>query len=67
MVVVIGSVLGGAVAFVALLSIRAGLSEQVGAPVRLVVPWEVVGGAVGLCLALAVAAGVASATTVDTP
>lgn len=46
---------------------RAGLSEQVGAPVGLVVPWEVVGGAFGLCLVLTVTAAVASATTVDRP
>ncbi|GGM11729.1 FtsX-like permease family protein [Dactylosporangium sucinum] len=60
LMVLIGAVLGGAVAFGALLSIRAGLSEQVGAPVDLVVPWPVVGGVVGLCLLLAVLAGVAT-------
>jgi putative ABC transport system permease protein len=58
MVVLIGAVLGGAVAFGALLSIRAGLSEQVGAPVDLVVPWSVVGGVLGLCLLLALLAAV---------
>ncbi|MEH1098368.1 ABC transporter permease [Micromonospora sp. CPCC 205561] len=56
LVVLIGALLGGAVAFVGLLSIRAGLAEQVGAPVDLVVPWSVVGGVVGLCLLLAVLA-----------
>ena len=58
LVVLIGALLGGAVAFVGLLSIRAGLAEQVGAPVDLVVPWPVVGGVVGLCLLLAVVASV---------
>jgi putative ABC transport system permease protein len=58
LVVVIGALLGGAVAFGALLAIRAGLSEQTGAPVPLVVPWPVIGGVVGLCLLLALVAGV---------
>ncbi|WP_330464136.1 ABC transporter permease [Micromonospora zamorensis] len=58
LVVLIGALLGGAVAFVGLLSIRAGLAEQVGAPVDLVVPWSVVAGVVGLCLLLAVLASV---------
>jgi putative ABC transport system permease protein len=56
LVVLIGAVLGGGVAFAALLSIRAGLSQQVGAPVALVVPWSVVSGVVALCLLLAVVA-----------
>ncbi|MEW2328647.1 FtsX-like permease family protein [Micromonospora chersina] len=54
--VLIGALLGGAVAFAGLLSIRAGLAEQVGVSVDLVVPWSVVGGVVGLCLLLAVLA-----------
>ncbi|MFG1650848.1 FtsX-like permease family protein [Micromonospora sp. NPDC049275] len=58
LVVMIGALLGGAVAFVGLLSIRAGLAEQVGAPVDLVVPWSVVAGVVGLCLLLATLASV---------
>ncbi|MEU8018302.1 ABC transporter permease [Micromonospora parva] len=58
LVVLIGALLGGAVAFVGLLSIRAGLAEQVGAPVDLVVPWSVVAGVVGLCLLLAVLSSV---------
>ncbi|MGW5557288.1 FtsX-like permease family protein [Micromonospora sp. NPDC003944] len=58
LVVFIGALLGGVVAFVGLLSIRAGLAEQVGAPVDLVVPWSVVGGVVGLCLLLAVLSSV---------
>ncbi len=58
LVVLIGALLGGAVAFVGLLGIRAGLAEQVGAPVDLVVPWTVVGAVVGLCLLLAVLASV---------
>ncbi|KKK04830.1 FtsX-like permease family protein [Micromonospora sp. HK10] len=61
LVVLIGALLGGAVAFVGLLSIRAGLAEQVGVPVDLVVPWSVVGGVVGLCLLLAVLASALSA------
>ncbi|MEV6372492.1 FtsX-like permease family protein [Micromonospora musae] len=55
LVVAVGAALGGAVALVGLLSIRAGLVAQVGAPVDLVVPWSVVGGVVGLCLLLALA------------
>ncbi|MGW3787126.1 FtsX-like permease family protein [Micromonospora chokoriensis] len=58
LVVLIGALLGGAVAFVGLLSIRAGLAEQVGASVDLVVPWSVIAGVVGLCLLLAVLASV---------
>lgn len=58
LVVLIGALLGGAVAFAGLLSIRAGLAEQVGAPVDLVVPWSVVAGVVGLCLLLAALASV---------
>ncbi|WP_433053609.1 FtsX-like permease family protein [Dactylosporangium sp. CS-033363] len=58
LVVLIGAVLGGAVAFGALISIRAGLSQQVGAAVALVVPWSVIAGVVGLCLVLALLAGV---------
>lgn len=58
LVVLIGAVLGGAVAFAALLSIRAGLSEQVGAPVHLVVPWPVICAAVGLCSVVAILASV---------
>ncbi|WP_074308591.1 hypothetical protein [Micromonospora cremea] len=57
--VLIGAVLGGSVAFAGLLSIRAGLAEQVGAPVDLVVPWPVVGSVLGLCMLLALAASVA--------
>ncbi|MCT2281117.1 FtsX-like permease family protein [Micromonospora chalcea] len=48
--------LGGVVAFVGLLSIRAALAEQAGVPVDLVAPWSVAGGVVGLCLSLAVLA-----------
>ncbi|MET8263933.1 ABC transporter permease [Micromonospora arida] len=58
LVVLIGALLGGAVAFVGLLSISAGLAEQVGAPVDLVVPWSVVASVVGLCLLLAVLSSV---------
>ncbi|WP_239082735.1 FtsX-like permease family protein [Actinoplanes teichomyceticus] len=58
LVVLVGTVLGGLVAFGALLAIRAGLSEQIGAPVPLVVPWPVIGGVISLCLLLALLAGV---------
>lgn len=58
LVVLIGAGLGGLVAFGALLAVRAGLVEQTGAAVPLVVPWPVVGGVVGLCLVLALGAGV---------
>ncbi|MEV4545110.1 FtsX-like permease family protein [Micromonospora echinaurantiaca] len=61
LVVALGALLGGAVAFAGLVSIRAGLAEQAGAPVDLVVPWPVVGGVVGLCLLLALAASVVPA------
>ncbi len=57
-VVLIGSLLGGAAAAIALVGIRAGLSEQAGAPVPLVLPWPVIGGVVGLCLLLAVGAAI---------
>jgi putative ABC transport system permease protein len=56
LVVAIGTLLGGAVAVTALMSIRQGLREQVRAPVDLVVPWPVVGGVIALCLLLAVLA-----------
>ena len=56
LVVLIGALLGGAVAFVGLLSIRAGLAEQAGVPVDLVARGRRGGGVVGLCLSLAVLA-----------
>jgi putative ABC transport system permease protein len=55
-VVAIGALLGGAAAAVALLGVRAGLSEQAGTSVPLVVPWPVVGAVVGLSLLLAISA-----------
>ncbi|MFG1913913.1 FtsX-like permease family protein [Micromonospora sp. NPDC048898] len=58
LVVLIGALLGGGVAFVGLLSIRAGLAEQVGAAVDLVVPWSVIVGVLGLCLLLAALASI---------
>ncbi|WP_243707556.1 ABC transporter permease [Micromonospora sp. KC606] len=58
LVVAIGALLGGAVAVIALLSIREGLSEQVNAPVDLVVPWPMMGAVVATCLVLAVVASV---------
>jgi len=47
------------VAFVALQSIRARLSAQLGTPVPLVTPWLVITGVVSLCLVPAVAASLA--------
>ncbi|WIM99361.1 ABC transporter permease [Actinoplanes oblitus] len=61
LVVSIGTMLGGLVASGALLAIRAGLSEQVGAPVPLVVSWPVIAGVVGLCLLLGLLAGLSAA------
>ncbi|MFI1990676.1 FtsX-like permease family protein [Actinoplanes sp. NPDC020271] len=58
LVVLIGAVLGGLVAFGALLAIRAGLSQQMGTAVPLVMPWPVITGVVGLCLLLALVTGV---------
>ena len=58
LVVAVGALLGGAVAFVGLVSVRAGLSEQVRAPVDLVVPWSTVLTVLAACLMLAVAASV---------
>nr|WP_296067821.1 ABC transporter permease [uncultured Actinoplanes sp.] len=57
-VVAVGSLLGGVVAAIGLSGIRAGLSEQAGAPVPLVLPWPVIGGVVALCLVMAVAAAI---------
>nr|WP_260408399.1 ABC transporter permease [Planomonospora venezuelensis] len=54
----LGTALGMAVAFPALLGMRSGLSEQIGAAAALVVPWPVVLVVVGGCLALAVGAAV---------
>lgn len=55
-VVAIGALLGGAAALVALLGVRAGLTEQAGTSVPLVVPWSVVAAVVGLSLLLAIGA-----------
>jgi putative ABC transport system permease protein len=57
-VVAIGSVLGGAIAFIALLGGVAALRQQVGAPVDVVVPWDTVAAVVFTCLTLAVIASV---------
>jgi putative ABC transport system permease protein len=65
-VVALGSLLGGAVAVVALLSIRDGLSAQVGAAVDLVVPWPTIGAVVSACLVLAVVASVVPTRGVTT-
>lgn len=50
LVVLIGSLLGLTVAFGGLLAIRAGLSEQIGRPVALVLPWPVIGVTIVACL-----------------
>jgi putative ABC transport system permease protein len=56
LVVTIGALLAAAITVPALLGIRAGLSEQMGADVPLVVPWGAIAGIVGGTLLLAVAA-----------
>jgi putative ABC transport system permease protein len=56
LVVAIGAFLAAAIAIPALLGIRAGLSEQMGAHVPLVVPWATIGAILGGTLILAVAA-----------
>jgi putative ABC transport system permease protein len=61
LVVAIGTLLAGAISVPALLSIRAGLSQQVRAPVNLSVPWPTIGGVVAVCLLLAVVASVVPA------
>jgi putative ABC transport system permease protein len=65
-VVALGSLLGGTVAVVALLSIRDGLAAQVGVPVDVVVPWPTIGAVVGVCLVLAVVASVLPTRAVRT-
>ncbi len=57
-VVAIGAALGMVVATGALLAIRAGLSEQMGLPVPLTVPWPTIGVTVALCLATGLAASI---------
>jgi putative ABC transport system permease protein len=56
LVVVIGALLAAAITVPALLGIRAGLSEQMGTHVPLVVPWATIAGILGGTLVLAVAA-----------
>jgi putative ABC transport system permease protein len=56
LVVAIGALLAAAITVPALLGIRAGLSEQMGADVPLVVPWGAITVIVGGTLLLAVAA-----------
>lgn len=57
-VVVLGALLGLAVAVPALFGVRAGISSALGTPVALLFPWGSVGLAVLVCLVLAVAAAV---------
>jgi putative ABC transport system permease protein len=61
LVVLIGTTVGLVVPTIALLAIRSALSEQVGVPVDLVIPWPTMGVVVGGCLVLALAASVAPA------
>ncbi|MFI6072784.1 FtsX-like permease family protein [Actinoplanes sp. NPDC051343] len=56
LVVAVGALLAGAIAVPALLGIRAGLSEQMGAHVPLVVPWATIAAILGVTLILAVGA-----------
>jgi putative ABC transport system permease protein len=58
LVVLIGSLLGGAVAAIALSGGMAALRQRAGAPVDLVLPWPAIGGVIGTCVALAVLASV---------
>jgi putative ABC transport system permease protein len=58
LVVGIGTLLGLAVALVALFGIKTGLSQQLGTTVSMTVPWPVVLSVVGLCLVLALVASV---------
>ncbi|WP_432985765.1 FtsX-like permease family protein [Dactylosporangium sp. CA-233914] len=54
--VLVGSLLGLAVAVPALLEARAGLEEEIGAAVTLVMPWGTLAAVVGVCAVLAAAA-----------
>ncbi|MBY8871763.1 ABC transporter permease [Micromonospora sp. PLK6-60] len=58
LVVAVGALLGGVVAWLALQGSMGALREQAGAPVALVVPWPVVSAVVAACLLLALAATV---------
>ncbi|MBL7253705.1 ABC transporter permease [Paractinoplanes lichenicola] len=58
LVVLIGSVLGGAAALLALWGTAAGFREQTGTSVALTVPWTIAGAAVGACLLLALVGSV---------
>ncbi len=60
LVVLVGVVLGVAVALPALFGIRSALAESVGGPVALVLPWPVLGAVVAVCAGLALTAGVAA-------
>ena len=61
MVVALGTILGFAVAGTALLGVRAGAEEFVGAPVDLVIDWPAVAVVGGACLVLALAASLPTA------
>lgn len=59
LVVAVGCLLGGVVAALGLLGVRAGLSAQLGLPVPLVLPWPVIAAVAGVSLLLAMGAAVA--------
>jgi putative ABC transport system permease protein len=63
LVVTLGSMLGAAVAVPALLAVRAGLQDQVGAPVPLVIAWPTLGVVLAACLLFGLAASVLPART----
>jgi putative ABC transport system permease protein len=50
--VLVGALLGGAVAFGALLAARAGLDAQIPGPVALVLPWKTLVVVAGVCVAV---------------
>jgi putative ABC transport system permease protein len=58
LVVLIGSLLGGAVAAIALAGGLAALRQRAGAPVGLVLPWPAISGVIGSCVVLALLASV---------
>jgi putative ABC transport system permease protein len=57
-VVAIGSILGGAIALLALWGSTAGLGGQTGRSVTLVLPWPTAAATVAICLTLALLASI---------
>jgi putative ABC transport system permease protein len=64
-VVAIGTILGGACAALALWGSAAGLGEQTGRPVSLVIPWPTLLAVAAVCLALALIAGALPARVIS--